>query len=226
MRVVFIHGTGAPGHSAWRAMAPDRQPPEDVRFLGRIPPEDAVGEAVRQAITALEDGGHVVAASYGGLAGLRVAEAVPELVTSLTLFEPAAFAIARGRPGVEAHLDVVEPIAARQRDHTATVEDFAPWAALAIDKPLAEVPERVLHKVVAEMRVSTPPWQVPVDPGVAGRVPTLVVTGGWDARYEEVAEVLAGQGARHVVLRGHRHRVQDHPQTLGIVRAFWNQHLS
>lgn len=43
------------------------------------------------------------------------------------------------------------------------------------------------------------------------KVPTLVVTGGWNDEYEAIAERLARSGAERVELSGSKHRPQDHP---------------
>lgn len=53
-------------------------------------------------------------------------------------------------------------------------------------------------------------------------MPTLVVTAAWNELYEEVAFALADLGAQHVVLEGHGHRPQDHPDANTVI----DKHLS
>src|SRR5665647_3570818 len=52
--------------------------------------------------------------------------------------------------------------------------------------------------------------------------PTLVVTGGWNALYDEVAETLVEAGARRVVLAGYEHRPQDHEQASRLLLEHWS----
>ena len=67
------------------------------------------------------------------------------------------------------------------------------------------------------------PWRHPVDLRILERVPTLVVTRGWNALYEEVAAGLARAGVRHVLLTGHHHRPQDHPGADAEIVAHWSR---
>ncbi|MGH7869891.1 MAG: hypothetical protein ACREP9_20215 [Candidatus Dormibacteraceae bacterium] len=41
---------------------------------------------------------------------------------------------------------------------------------------------------------------------------------------EEVATVLKDAGADQVILKVSKHRVQDHPDALPTMRAFWARH--
>jgi NAD(P)-dependent dehydrogenase (short-subunit alcohol dehydrogenase family) len=75
---------------------------------------------------------------------------------------------------------------------------------------------------VPRLRAMPPPWSVPVEGAVVGRVPTLVVTGAWNEIYEEVASALVERGARHVILEGHGHRPQDHAHANDVIE----QHLN
>jgi hypothetical protein len=55
-------------------------------------------------------------------------------------------------------------------------------------------------------------------------VPTLVATGGWSELYEEIARALVTLGARHAVMSGRGHRVQDHPDASRLLGAFLVEH--
>jgi hypothetical protein len=50
-------------------------------------------------------------------------------------------------------------------------------------------------------------------------LPTLVVTGGWNAEYEAIAQALAAAGAEHRVLEGAGHRPQDLPDFARLLDA-------
>jgi pimeloyl-ACP methyl ester carboxylesterase len=119
--VVLVHGSGACGDPAdgdWSA-----QRPLADRFQLLIParrgyfqsPPIARGDfAVDAADIAglLGDGAHLVAHSYGGVGALLAAAECPAAVRSLTLIEPAAFAVARGDPDVEALVALRAPLSA------------------------------------------------------------------------------------------------------------------
>lgn len=52
---------------------------------------------------------------------------------------------------------------------------------------------------------------------VALKIPTLVLTGGWNDEYEEIARRIIG--AEHRVVTGFAHRPQDHPAATELIRA-------
>src|SRR6266702_6348998 len=51
---------------------------------------------------------HLVGHSYGGVISLLAAAKQPELVRSLTVIEPPAFGVARGRPEVDEFIERIE----------------------------------------------------------------------------------------------------------------------
>nr|WP_083955934.1 hypothetical protein [Tersicoccus phoenicis] len=61
------------------------------------------------------------------------------------------------------------------------------------------------------------PWEAPL--GIVPGMRTLVVTGGWEPLYEEVAGFLASTGARHVVA-GRDHRPQDSADGQAVLAGF------
>ncbi len=77
---------------------------------------------------------------------------------------------------------------------------------------------------MARLRALRPPWGTGLTAGRQLRVPTLVVTGGWSELYEEVAQGLVALGARHAVLPGRGHRVQDHPDAGRLLGGFLVEH--
>jgi len=231
MRVVFVHGTGRSGALAWpgQATAVDLRR-WDCRFPDLAPfddPDDEV-RVVLDALGVLEDGhGHLVAHSAGAVAALRAAERTPDRVRSLVLLEPAAFSAARGGPHVEEHVRQMGEVVAAAADPRVRDGDVAIRFLTALGAPgaaIADPADPALRSFGRRIRRRTPPWAVPVDPSVVGRVPTLVVTGGWSALYDEVADALAASGATRLVLPGYGHRPQDHPDANAALQAHWRAH--
>lgn len=189
-RVVFVHGSDRAGAAAWpgQHLLAGRW---DCLFLRR-----SGHEATGQLRTADVDadaasilghlastgGGHVVAHDQGAVSALLAAVRRPALVRSLTLFEPAAFALTRDLPVTSTYLAASEPA-------------VPPVPAALID------------------RDDRP------DLGIVPGVPALVVTGGWEPLYEEVAGFLASTGARHVVA-GRDHRPQDTAEGHAVLAGF------
>src|SRR5437763_7345180 len=107
-RLLLVHGSGVNSELTWNAqkpladrfeiVAPNRRgfpPGPDVE---RVDFED---EAVWLE-QYLEPGTHLVGHSYGGVISLFAAARRPELLRSLTVIEPPAFGVARGKPVADA----------------------------------------------------------------------------------------------------------------------------
>src|SRR3954452_2357440 len=101
--VVLVHGSLALGVEEWDAQRPladegFRLLVLDRRGYGQSPAaegEDFVRDG--DDIAALMDGGaHLVGHSYGGLGVMFAAARRPDATRSLTLLEPAAFALGQG----------------------------------------------------------------------------------------------------------------------------------
>jgi len=157
------------------------------------------------------DGLHVIAHSYGGLAAILSAVIAPQQVRSLTLFEPAAYAYARGMPKTEAFISRMAPIVERAAETTAAEYHVAFLTALTGSVPPQPV-DAVELRAAERNRLLDAPWNYNLPIEVLQRVPTLVLSGGWSDDYEEIATAMASGGARHLVLGGYGHRVQDHPE--------------
>jgi hypothetical protein len=56
------------------------------------------------------------------------------------------------------------------------------------------------------LRLQAPSWDAPLH--IVPGVPTMVLTGGWEPLYEEIAGYLRETGARHHIAAG-GHRPQD-----------------
>lgn len=216
MTAVFVPGSGSAGAQAWPVQAVDPA-------LDGVGPVFATGGpgAFEELVALLADeGGHVVAHSAGAVAALRAATTRPELVRSLVLCEPATFAAARGGPLVEAHIREMSAVFALVDD--ATVDDAA-FATAFLERLGATPPDPADPQTAAFGRRirTTPPWSEPLDRAVVARVPTLVLTGGWNDLYDEVADALCAAGAHRAVLTGHGHRPQDHPDADALLLEHW-----
>lgn len=217
MTAVFVPGSGPAGAEAWPVQAADPA----LRTLGCVFAAGGAG-AVEEIVGLLGDGGgHVVAHSAGAVPALRAAERRPDLVRSLVLCEPAAFAAARGGPLVEEHVEDMAGVFALAED--ASVDDVA-FAVAFLERLGATAPDPADPQTAAfglRLRSAPPPWAEPLDRTVVGRVPTLVLTGAWNGLYDEVADALCAAGARRAVLTGHGHRPQDHPDADALILEHW-----
>ncbi|MFD5214714.1 alpha/beta fold hydrolase [Microbacterium sp. NPDC058345] len=210
-----LHGANRAGLEAW----PDADADHD-RFLA-FAPGAPVADCAARLRHAIEPGRTVVFAhSIGGVAAVLAASLVRP--AGLVLVEPALYDVARGHRAVEQHIAAITE--ARAQVDEAGLRAF--WAILrpvmfagSFDPADDEGWKR--ERAVAEhWSVAELPWGHGVRVGMVRDLPTLVVTGGWNAEYEEIARLLTGEGAEHVVLAGAGHRPQDLPGFAPAVRAF------
>lgn len=217
MTAVFVPGSASAGAEAWPVQVADPA----LECIGCVFAAGGPG-AFEELVGLLSGGGgHVVAHSAGAVPALRVAAQRPELVRSLVLSEPAAFAAARGGPLVEQHVAEMSTVFALADD--PAVDDVA-FATVFLERlggtpPDPDDPETA--ELGRRVRTAPPPWAEPLDPAAVGRVPTLVLTGGWNALYDEVADALCTAGARRAVLTGHGHRPHDHPDADALLLEHW-----
>lgn len=221
-RVVFVHGSGSFGAAAWpkqHGLSLDF----DCLYLRRhgfAPEADPLptdhGRDQEIVAEALGDGGHVVAHSQGAVSAMMLAVERPDLVRSLTLVEPACLSLTADLPATRAHIELMAPLFAER--HALSDEEFLRAFVRrmfsADARPATSGEER---RDAARLRLQSPPWEAPLS--IVPGVPTLVLTGGWEPLYEEVAEYLAGTGAVHRVVPG-GHRPHDTPQGDALIRAF------
>lgn len=227
-RVVFVHGAGSFGAAAWpkqHGMALDY----DALFLRRHG-FDAAAEpletdfAADSAIVlgALADdgrgasGGHVVAHSQGAIAAMMAAVERPDLVHSLTLVEPACLSLTAELPATAAHRALMQPLFDVR--HHLSDEDFGREfvrRVFSADTPGAVTAESA--RAARRLRLQAPPWEAPLH--IVPGVPTLVLTGGWEPLYEEIAGYLRETGALHRIAAG-GHRPQDSAEGDHAIRAF------
>ncbi|WP_040168079.1 alpha/beta fold hydrolase [Microbacterium gorillae] len=159
----------------------------------------------------------IFAHSYTAVPALLAAGRRP--VAALVLVEPAFYDLARDDASVAQHIDTVT--AARR--HLAGGDIRGYWEVLRplmFGGPLEAARWAEEEPAARAFAARTLPWGHDLPTAVIGRVPTLVITGGWNPEYEAIAERLVGLGAHHRTLPGHDHRAQDHPDFADMVTAF------
>jgi pimeloyl-ACP methyl ester carboxylesterase len=153
----------------------------------------------------LEDGAHLVGASYGGLVALYMAAAEPDKVRSLTLMEPAAYFVA------PEDVDIAE-MSRRSReiieDPDASQVILSFFDMLGLEVPLPDpIPDPLLG-LAEDLRDMRGPWEADIDLQTlrSGGYPILVLTSGKRAGFEAVARSLVDRvGARHAVIEDTDH---------------------
>lgn len=242
-RIVFVHGAGRYGAWAWpmQHLLAGRY---DCLFLKRtgfdaldrpVPTDFAADQQI--VLDALGSGGHVVAHAQGAVAAMMAAVARPDLVRSLVLVEPACLSLTAELPAATAYREHLEPVYARREE--LGPEGFAAECARVVSASIGAVQGAstvgvradTQHPAVpgtapggesaalaaARLYVQAPPWEAPLQ--IVPGVPTLVLTGGWEPLYEEVAEYLVTTGAIHRTTRG-GHRPHDTPEGAAVLSEF------
>jgi pimeloyl-ACP methyl ester carboxylesterase len=209
-RVVLVHGSVAPGWMTWSA-----QRPLASQFTLVVPvrsgyPPNAPLERIdfetqaREIGDLLEPGDHLVGHSYGGVISMLAAPDAP--LASLTVVEPPAYGVARGKPVVEDLLARFE--AGASTDPREYLQFFLPLvgSALRPSEPLPPALEAGARAAIAERG----PHEavIPLDALAAAAYPKLVVSGGHNAAFDAVCDVLEERlGAERAVLPGAGHSI-------------------
>ena len=224
LRFVFAHGSGRAGVNAWPQQAELTTDAAFLTFPGYgqdLPVATNIDAWVHCILDACTEPSHVVASSYGGIAAILAAAARPDLIRRLILFEPAAYSLARGRTNVEARIDRMSPIM-DSAPHLSASDYFVKFIGALTDAE-PPPPQTDAEMTAAErLRLLAPPWNQSLPTQVFRDVPTLVVTGGWNQEYEEIAEAIALLGGEHRQLHGHEHRVADHEKANELIME-WSQ---
>lgn len=218
--VVFLHGSNRTFDRAW----PIAAHVEHARFAvmpgygdgAAVPFEQDAWEST--LIGTCSPGAVVVAHSYGGPIAMRAAARRPDLIAGLVLFEPAAYALARGNAAVEAHIDRVQPVLDTAAEIGTAQFAVAFAAALTGTAGTSRVSPDELLSADRQRRLPGP-WALDTPSDVD--VPMLVITGGWNEEYEAIASQL--HRARRMTLTGYGHRPQDHPGAADALLGFAGQ---
>jgi pimeloyl-ACP methyl ester carboxylesterase len=157
----------------------------------------------------LAPGTHVVGHSYGGVIALLAAAGRPDLMRSVTVIEPPAFGIARGRPGVDAFIEQIER---HWREGPQDPGEFLRgfFALMGTSSPPGDFNPDFLQGA-RTLRVERAPMEArfPFEELTRAPFPKLVVTGGHSPAFDAVGDVLEERlGAERVVLPGAGHSVQ------------------
>jgi pimeloyl-ACP methyl ester carboxylesterase len=225
---VFVHGAGSFGSAAWprqHGMALSY----DALFLRRHgydpvaePVESSFEEDARIVLRSLADdgrgaaGGHVVAHSQGAVAAMMAAVERPDLVFSLTLVEPACLSLTAELPATAAHIGLMQPLFDAR--HQMSDQDFQREFVRRVYATDLQQPATAEEKRSARrLRLQAPAWEAALH--IVPGVPTLVLTGGWEPLYEEIAGYLRETGALHRTAAG-GHRPQDSVEGDRIIRSF------
>lgn len=223
-RVVFVHGLGSFGAAAWpkqhgMALA------YDALFLRRHgfdalaePVESDVAADVAIVINALADsgGGHIVAHEQGAIAAMLAAVQCPDLVHSLSLVEPSCLSLTAELPATASYRALMEPLfQVRDQLNDADYQREFYRRAFSAETGGLDTPEA--RRSARRLRLQAPPWEAPLH--IVPGVPTLVLTGGWEPLYEEIAGYLQETGALRRVAAG-GHRPQDSVDGDQAIRSF------
>ena len=209
-RLVLVHGSVAPGWLTWNAQKPLADRFElVVPTRSGYPPNPALDEIdfevqAEELAALLEAGDHLAAHSYGAVVSLLAAARAP--LASLTVVEPPAFGVARGNPAVEEFLAHFE--AGAPKDARGYLEFFLPLvgSSLNLRDPLPPAIEAGARAAIAER--SPDQAAIPLDELAAASFPKLVVSGGHNAAFDAVCDVLEQRlGAQRAVLPGAGHSI-------------------
>jgi pimeloyl-ACP methyl ester carboxylesterase len=215
--VVLVHGSISGGEGAW---SEQRSLAEhwtlfivDRPGFGSTPPVERVDFEVDAPFVAmlLDDGAHLVGHSYGGVVSLLAAAQRPDAVHSLTVIEPPAFAVALDSPAVA---DFVERAKALWADAPDDPAVFL-WHFRGLFGPRPPLESKSLSPEMVQgvrlLRVERGPWEaeIPLDALAAAKFPKLVVSGGHNAAFDAVCDVLERRlRAERAVIPGAGHSVQ------------------
>ncbi|TML73339.1 MAG: alpha/beta hydrolase [Actinobacteria bacterium] len=238
-RVVLVHGSMAAGRETWhdqRPLADDHQLVVlDRRSYGDSPDGDGDFERDAGDVAELLDGGaHLVGNSYGGVVALLAAGLRPESVRSLTVVEPPALGLVRGREAVEEFIGRVDAARREASDGADYARRFI--TSFGFDEPERRPAGRALRAATASWR-ERPPWEaaVPLATLEQAPFPMLVVRGAWDvapptarrigrAALHPVCDVLAEHArARTLTVPGTSHAAQRGVVFNDELHAFWEE---
>jgi pimeloyl-ACP methyl ester carboxylesterase len=166
----------------YRLLIPDR------RSYGDSPPGDGDFERDAEDVAALLDDSHVVGHSYGGVVALLAAARRPDAVRSLTVIEPPALGLVRGRPEVEEFIRRVDSARTLATDGSDYAARFT--TSFGFPAPSAPPEGRALDAATASWR-ERPPFEavIPLDALAAAPFPKLVVRGAWDGAPDDARRI-------------------------------------
>jgi pimeloyl-ACP methyl ester carboxylesterase len=214
VRLFLVHGSIANGLATWAAQRPLEQRFELVVWnRPGYPPGEPVDridfeQQARELEGLLEPDDHLCGHSYGGVISLLAAARFGAL-GSLTVVEPPAFAVARGRPAVDRLVERLDRFfAAGPHTPVEYLRGFLPIVGSHFRIPDRLPPE--LEQGTHAAMVERPPQEaeIPLAELRALPFPKLVVSGRHEPGFECVCDVLEDElGAERAVLHGAGHSV-------------------
>jgi len=214
-RLLLVHGSVVNAELTWNAQKPLADRFEIVAPNRRGFPPGPDVERVDFEDEALwleqflEPGTHLVGHSYGGVIALLAAARRPETLSSLTVIEPPAFGVARGNPAADEFIARIgEHWTTGPRDPAEFLRGFL--SLVGSPSPPGDFTPELLQGARTLMVERSPAEAViPFDELAPTPFPKLVVSGGHDAAFEAVCDVLEERlGAERAVLPGAGHPVQ------------------
>lgn len=229
--VVLVHGSLATGAEEWQAQRPladegFRLLVLDRRGYGRSPKADGE-DFLRDAddiVALMDNGAHLVGHSYGGLGALFAAARRPDLMLSLTLLEPATFALGQHHPASRALVEEVRTLWSEDLPDEAWVIRFLKAVGSDPDELSPELLAAAVP-LVPLLRRGRPIWSsdLPLAELATASFPKLVISGGHSAGFDAICDDLAQRiGASRAVAAGAGHEIQFTGQLLNeMLLALW-----
>jgi len=210
---VYLHGSGRSGRDAWPSA-----PAADAAFAD-VAAMDGNDAKIAELSRITPQGAVLFAHSAGAVPAVLAIDRKAVSVEALVLLEPALYDVARGMPAIEQHIDAIT--------HARTLADagdlYGFWREVRpvmFGGPAEQEKWAVEEALAARFASVELPWGHAVTPDMIEGVRTLVITGGWNAEYEAIADVLVTHAATHQQLVGNEHRPQDHPDFEAAVQRF------
>ncbi|MBN2176975.1 MAG: alpha/beta hydrolase [Demequinaceae bacterium] len=219
MDTLFFPGIGGGGAEEWPSQAAGLKVGCPT-FLSTSPIPDGPSAHADAGLALASGDLNIIGHSYGGIASILAAGRGKDRVRSLALFEPSCLGISAHLPATSA---TIEKLRAVWAEYSEPPTPAGLLAARFFENVHGEIdPENpVAIQAGKNLRAWGPPWVHPLDLKVVSEIPTLVITGAWSDTYEEIGQVLAEAGARHVQLAGFDHGPQNHPDANAVLEDFW-----
>ena len=242
--IIFVHGgvqTGAGGGPL--SFAKQRVLAERGWQLGFVDrpgfgksPSRGVDDMMADAVWVgdmLGEGAHLVGHSWGGAEAFLAAARRPEAVRSLILIEPALHVLALSHPETDAASraaigGLLEPLLTAQTPadygrgfiHTAGVVGSSTFDAGNADDNAGTVDDAMAERfgcALLQARMAPPPaLQHAAQAVAAAKIPTLIITGGWNPAFDAIGQVVARlTNGRFATVRAPNHFPQmENPEAL------------
>jgi pimeloyl-ACP methyl ester carboxylesterase len=236
---VLVHGgaqgSASAGHAnfshqkplaeqSWRLLVPDRPGHGQSPNPGR--PDDAEADAAWVA-QLLGDGAHLMGHSFGGLVALGAAAKRPQAVRSLTLIEPALFAVATGSPVVRKQLmrmaaSMILPFSKAEKARRLMKLLGIPDGVFTLSEADLTAMGGALTQIKFPPKATIGRW---IDTVAAARIPLLIVSGGSNAAFVATGEIVAARGGgKHAVIPAEHHFPQWSGEPFNrLVADFWRE---